>query len=199
MKEFWNERYQELELAYGDAPNTFFKQELDKIATPGKILLPLEGQGRNAIYAAQKGWHVVAFDFSESGKASALELAKRFNVEIDYRIDTMEDFNATTNEFDVIALIYAHLPENNRESNHRKLTSFLKSGGTFIIEGFEKSQLNYTSGGPKKESMLYSKELLSSDFSSLDIVICSHEIVHLNEGKYHEGKASVIQFVGKKK
>jgi len=199
MKTFWNERYKEEELAYGDLPNVFFAEELDKIKQPGKLLLPMEGQGRNAVYAAKKGWKVVAFDYSEEAMNSALRLAEQHQVEIDYRISTMEDFLAEAESFDAVAMIYAHLPEEIRQNSHDKLISLLKHGGTFILEGFEKKQLQYTSGGPKNESMLYSIDMISEDFKSTETCTCEERIVELKEGKYHLGEAAVVRFVGVKK
>ena len=42
---FWDERYSSEEYVYGTEPNKFFKEQLDKIPTPGKLLLPGEGDG----------------------------------------------------------------------------------------------------------------------------------------------------------
>ena len=70
---FWDERYSSKEYVYGVEPNQFFKQVLDKIPIPGKLLLPGEGEGRNAVYAAKMGWHVDAFDQSSEGKLKALK------------------------------------------------------------------------------------------------------------------------------
>ena len=64
MKEFWDSRYREKEYAYGIEPNEFFKEFIDN-NNPGKILLPGEGEGRNAVYSASKGWQVDAFDYSK--------------------------------------------------------------------------------------------------------------------------------------
>ena len=36
--------------------------------TAGNIILPAEGEGRNAAYAASLGWKVSAFDTSDAGK-----------------------------------------------------------------------------------------------------------------------------------
>lgn len=66
MKDFWNERYSHEKLAYGAEPNEFFRNQLQHLR-PGKLLVPAEGEGRNAVYAAQQGWQVTAFDFSEAG------------------------------------------------------------------------------------------------------------------------------------
>jgi len=198
MKEFWNERYAAEEFAYGEAPNDFFAEELKKIKTPGKLLLPMEGQGRNAVYAAKLGWEVVAFDYSQEAKRSALQLAKKHKVTIDYHISTMEDFDAGEEMFDAVAMIYAHLPVEIRKPSHQKLMDALKKGGTFIIEGFEKKQLNYNSGGPKNEDMLYTVEMLSKYFKGTEIAVCEARTLDLREGKYHVGEAAVVRLVTKK-
>lgn len=61
MEAFWNNRYKEKEFAYGIAPNQFFKESINKLKIKGTILLPAEGEGRNAVYAAKKGLKVTAF------------------------------------------------------------------------------------------------------------------------------------------
>ena len=76
MKEFWDERYAEPDYVYGKAPNKYFKEKLDEIQR-GKILFPAEGEGRNAVYAAKKGWRVSAFDISEKGKEKALNMTNK--------------------------------------------------------------------------------------------------------------------------
>lgn len=68
MKKLWDSRYSNLNYAYGIEPNKFFKEVLDKNNFTGKILLPAEGEGRNAVYAAKKGLDVTAFDISIEGK-----------------------------------------------------------------------------------------------------------------------------------
>jgi len=82
MKDFWNERYDEESYAYGNSPNVFFKQQLDKLKV-GSLLLPAEGEGRNAVYALSWGWEVLAFDFSESAMVKAKKLAATYNLNLD--------------------------------------------------------------------------------------------------------------------
>ena len=76
MKEMWNQRYAEHELVYGEAPNTFLKAFIDR-EEPGSILLPAEGEGRNAVYAASMGWEVFAMDFSTVAQEKALRRARQ--------------------------------------------------------------------------------------------------------------------------
>jgi hypothetical protein len=73
MKQFWNERYAEADFAYGCEPNVFLKENISKI-TKENVLFPAEGEGRNAVYAAELGYNVSAFDISEEGKKKLILL-----------------------------------------------------------------------------------------------------------------------------
>lgn len=197
MKDFWDKRYAESEFAYGALPNEFLKEQLQYFST-GKILFVCEGEGRNAVYAAIQHWNVEAFDLSAEGKKKALQLAQQNNVAINYQVQDATTIQYPENSFDCIALIYAHFPEKIRKSIHQKLVHWLKPNGIVILEAFNPNQLNNASGGPKDESMLYTKELLKNDFNDLDIQQLTDDVIQLNEGKYHIGKADVIRFIGKK-
>lgn len=60
MSKFWNERYDTNLYIYGVEPNHFFKETILQLPA-GNILLPAEGEGRNAVFAAKIGWKVEAF------------------------------------------------------------------------------------------------------------------------------------------
>lgn len=197
MKDFWDKRYSEKEYVYGKNVNTFLDQQLQEL-TPSKILFPCEGEGRNAVFAAQKGWQVNAFDQSEKGKEKALRLADLKGVDIDYVIGDALTINYPNESFDVIALIYAHFPDNIRKEIHHGMCDWLKPNGTLIVEAFNPLQLVNTSGGPKDTSMLYTKEMLLDDFILLKTKEIKYEEITLNEGTYHLGKADVIRYVGLK-
>jgi 2-polyprenyl-3-methyl-5-hydroxy-6-metoxy-1,4-benzoquinol methylase len=196
MKEKWNERYASPDFIYGTEPNEFFRQQLHTLA-PGRLLLPGEGAGRNAVYAAKQGWTVDAFDFSEQAMKKALYLAANSEVEINYTTATYEEFNYPRSTYDAIGLIFTHMPSIERRVIHRKLVRALKPNGLIILEAFHKEQLRYTSGGPKETDLLYDLDEIASDFEKLEKLILEKTTVVLNEGKLHTGDASVIRFVGK--
>ncbi len=197
MDDFWNERYSANEYAYGEAPNEFLKEQLAKLST-GKALFPAEGEGRNAVFAASKGWKVTAFDASYEGKRKAELLAAKHKVEIKYDITDHNNASYPENYFDVLVLTFAHMPGEIRESVHKKLSSFLKPGGTLLLEGFTKNQINNNTGGPKNIDFLFSEEELKNDFSKLSHLHIYETETTLNEGLFHRGKASVIRIIGKK-
>lgn len=192
IKKFWNERYTSKHYAYGEAPNVFFQRELNKLPI-GKLLLPADGEGRNAVFAAKLGWEVVAFDISEEGKRKAENLADKFKVKIDYRIASFDDFTIEQDTFDAIGLFYTHQPSETRKYFHRKVLRWLKPSGNLILEGFDKTQLGKSSGGPKNIDWLFDEAVLRSDFIALSPLSISTQLVNLNEGYYHQGKASVVR------
>jgi hypothetical protein len=104
MKAFWDERYAAKEYAYGTTPNLFFKEKIEKIEKRGLALFPAEGEGRNAVYAAQLGWKVEAFDISDSGQRKALALAKEKEVEIEYSVVSPGIPDLPKSKYDLIVL-----------------------------------------------------------------------------------------------
>jgi len=197
MKNFWNERYSKEAYAYGIIPNQFFKNEI-KALPPGKLLLPAEGEGRNAVFAASIGWDVTAFDFSESALQKAEKLAKEKGVKINYFLSDFEKAQFENEYFDCISLTFVHPPADKRQFFHKALIKHLKNGGKIILEGFSKKQINRSSGGPKNIEMLFSTEEIINDFSELMSHKITEEDVILKEGLFHNGLASVIRFTGQK-
>jgi len=190
----WDTRYAENQTVYGLKPNPFFKSFIDT-HKPGSILLPAEGEGRNAVYAASKGWQVDAFDFSPVAKEKALQLASETRVNINYSTILIEDYKAEK-LYDAIGLIYVHLAPNIRKEFHEKVYKSLVSGGYLVLEAFAKEQIQNNSGGPKDVSLLYDAPTLCNDFQYLHIIFCGKNELVLDEGDFHQGKAEVLQIIG---
>lgn len=194
---FWNEKYQENDYHYGLKPNRFLELMLES-RPPGRLLFVAEGEGRNAVYAAKLGWEVHAFDQSERAREKALQLAEQEGVSIQYDLADALEFSSDL-RFDAIALIYAHLPEGIRKNVHQNLVQYLKPVGELWLEAFAPGQLELHSGGPKKESMLYTPELLQDDFRDLQIRQAEIKRYTLDEGPGHQGLAEVVRLRGVKR
>jgi SAM-dependent methyltransferase len=199
MKNFWDERYSIKDYVYGTNPNQFFKEQLQMLK-PGKILMLGEGEGRNAVFAAKLGWQVDAVDSSTVAKEKAVKLAKINDVEIKYHVADIHSFDFPANSYDAIGVIFLHINETESEIQtlYEKLYNTLKESGKIILELFSKNQLGKSSGGPQELSMLCSVGLIQKYFPKLKHEILREENVILSEGKFHQGEASVIRFVGAK-
>ena len=202
-KDLWDARYKSETFIYGKEANQYFKEALKKLNLTGKILLAAEGEGRNAIYAAKKGLDIFAFDISEQARNKALQFAKEENVQIRYEVGEISNLGLEEDTFDAAAMTFAHLPAQLRRNFHREVAKCIKPGGFIILQGFSKKNLenkrkNPNAGGPNKEEMLFSEEIIRDDFQGFEMIELEEAQVNLNEGVLHNGTASVINFIGRK-
>lgn len=194
--EFWNTHYSANEYAYGTEPNDFLKEQT--FPSNGKILCLAEGEGRNSVYLAKQGYDVTGVDFSVAGIEKINRLAEENGVEVTTICADLAEFDCGENNWDGIVLIFAHLPVAVREKVHHQLYNALKPGGKLVLEAYRLAQLEYQTGGPKSLDLLYSKELLATDFNLFRKLSIEEKTRDVHEGKYHFGTAAVVQVVGVK-
>lgn len=203
MENFWDQRYREPEFAYGKEPNAFFLEQI-LLLPKGKILLPAEGEGRNAVFAAENGWIVTAFDCSSAAMGKALHLAESQNVTIEYQVSDFENARYENNSFDCLAFIFTHFSKEKQQAYFDRMFHFLKPGGTVIVEVFSTDNLalrkaNPGIGGPVDPGMLFRPEEMAFIFRDFDKKILQQVRTELHEGLFHNGTASVIRVVATKK
>jgi SAM-dependent methyltransferase len=198
MREFWNQRYGTEDYAYGTEPNRFFKQQL-RLLSPGRLFLPAEGEGRNAVYAARHGWTVHAVDYSEEGRKKALALATKRGVSITYVVTDLTTYELPQGAFDAAALIFVHFPPELRRVLHTRAIEALKPGGVFMIEAFGTEQLKRDTGGPRSTELLYSMGDLLDDLSDLEILHQSSLVIDIQEGPFHSGESDIHRIVARKR
>jgi len=193
----WDQRYSSEEYYYGIMPNLFFKEKIEGLH-PGKLLLPAEGEGRNAVFAASLGWQVKAIDFSQQARIKAMKLAESQGVQMEYTVGDLTAMDFGKEHYDVAALIYFHLSPEYRSIVHQRIVNSIKPGGYVILEAFNKNQIKNISGGPKSEDLLYTIPFLRDDFKGLEISILEEKIINLDQGAGHQGEAEIIRLFGRK-
>lgn len=67
MNNHWNNRFQTENYVYGTEPNVFISEMQEKLQLSGDALAIAEGEGRNAVFLAEQGMRVTAWDYAESG------------------------------------------------------------------------------------------------------------------------------------
>src|ERR1700712_1041252 len=72
----WDERYAAAGLVWSATPNQFVAAELAALP-PGRALDLACGEGRNALWLADRGWQVTAVDFSRVALDKGRALAAR--------------------------------------------------------------------------------------------------------------------------
>lgn len=183
---------------YGDLPNKFLKSTIQYMPV-GKILFPGEGECRNSLYAASLEWQVTAIDQSETGKKQCLQKAEKLGLQVNYFVCDARFYIPEPESFDVVALIYFHIPKDILLDVYSKFEKTLKMGGKLIVEGFGKNQLQYHSGGPKNPDMLYSLSGLKSIFENIKWHFEFDGNVHLNKETGHDRSGACHQIDWEKK
>lgn len=195
---FWNERFARPGYLYGLEPNAFLKRWMAGIDGPKSILLPADGDGRNAVWLAGLGHAVTSVDVSDVALEKARALASNNGVIIETIHADLTNWSPPEAAFDIIALTFLHLRMPMRRTVHRALAASLKPGGMLMLQAFSVDQLGFTSGGPKLEALLYRIDDVVEDFAGLEIIHRAEQEVDLDEGPLHSGRAAVVELVARR-
>jgi len=193
---FWNKRYANRDYLYGTEPNSFLAEHYSLLSSP--VLSLSEGEGRNAVFLAARGFEVVGVDISGVALEKAMRLAESFGVEITTVVADLATFEPEENNYGSVIAISAHLPSRVRNRLYPLLERSLKRDGIIILEAFSEAQLSRTTGGPKDADMLMTVEKLQREFPNLEPVLLREVEREVSEGSGHTGMASVVQFIGRK-
>src|SRR5690606_4001132 len=94
--------------------------------------------------------------------------------------------------------IFAHMPAAIRKTVHENIQKALNLEGILILEAYTPEQLNFGTGGPKDPDMLMSLDILHHELAGLEPIFEQEIKRDVQEGKYHTGRSSVVQFIGLK-
>lgn len=196
-REFWNHRYTMPGWAYGTEPNDFLREVAPLLESP--VLCLGEGEGRNAVFLAQRGLEVTAIDLSPK----ALEKAQRLATERGVRLTTQEadlaDFELGQDQWGAVISIWCHLPPWLRARVHQSVTKALKPGGRFVLEAYTPAQLAFDTGGPKSLELLFEPEALRADLSGLELERFEAKQRVVQEGDWHRGPSAVVQVLARRR
>jgi len=193
----WNQRYAGDDYIYGTEPNSFLAERVDLLMGP--VLSLAEGEGRNAVFLAARGLKVHGVDGSDVALTKARALAFSRGVEIQTEVSDLGMFKPTANYYGSVVSIFAHLPGTVRNRLYPLVEQCLKPDGIIILEAYTHDQLARETGGPKDADMLMTRAKIEREFPNLEPILLRELERIVQEGKYHTGMASVVQFIGRKK
>jgi SAM-dependent methyltransferase len=161
----WDERYAAADLVWSATPNQFVAAELADLP-PGRALDLACGEGRNALWLAERGWHVTAVDFSQVALDKGQALAARRPHAEDLQVDWVHA-DALTYEgpapYDLVLLAYLQLTADERQTAVRRAFCALREGGTFFLVAHDSTNLTEGTGGPTDPSVLFTAEEVLAD------------------------------------
>jgi SAM-dependent methyltransferase len=167
-REQWDERYRVDELIWKAEPNRFLVEEAAGLA-PGRALDLACGEGRNALWLAERGGQVTAVDFSSVGLEKARRLASERGLELVLVEADVLEWEPPAASFDLVIVMYLHLPAGARRRVQERAASALAPGATLLVVGHDSTNLTEGIGGPQDPAVLFSPEDIVGDLDGLDI------------------------------
>lgn len=194
----WDNRFRSENYVYGKSPNAFIEEFHQRLNLSGDALAIAEGEGRNAVYLAEKGMNVTTWDFAQSGLDKTNKLALERGVSVQTELVDLNEAKWPTDSWDEIICVFGHFPTELRTKTLQQIKKAVKPGGYFITEVYSHYQIPYKSGGPPNVEMLYKPEEFLTTFADWRIQHFFMGEVTRHEGELHNGLAHVIQFAGQR-
>ena len=168
QREDWDKRYASVENLWAAKPNRFLVAEVAELE-PGRALDLACGEGQNAIWLATLGWEVTAVDYSEVAIAKARARAERDGTRVAFACADLLEYEAAVGTFDLVVVLYLHIPADGRRRVLAKATAALAPGGTFVLVGHDLTNLTDGVGGPSDPDLLCTPEQIAGELPGLEI------------------------------
>ncbi len=167
--EEWDRRYEEKPWLWRVEPNVFLVSEVGEM-TPGRALDVACGEGRNAVWLAERGWQVDAVDFSQVAIERARELARQRGVEVNFTVADVTRYRPEPDAYDLVVILYLHLPPEQRRDVIARAREAVASGGTMLVIGHDLENLERGWGGPPDPEVHYTPDEIAFELEPLTIV-----------------------------
>jgi SAM-dependent methyltransferase len=193
----WDQRYAEPGYAYGTEANAFLVEIAGRIPA-GPVLSLGEGEGRNAVFLAARGHGLVAMDASPVGLAKAAALARERGVPLTAVVADLATYPIEPGAWSGIVSIFVHLPVAVRRRVYAAAARGLRPGGVFVLEAYAPRQIGFGTGGPRDPALLVTLDAVREELAGLEFVIGREVERDVTEGKYHGGRAAVVQVLARR-
>ncbi|MDR4506868.1 MAG: class I SAM-dependent methyltransferase [Candidatus Brocadiaceae bacterium] len=183
-KTFWDRKYATEDYIFGKEPADFLRDHID-ILPKGRALDIAAGEGRNAVFLAENGFDVDAYDISEVALKKAEELADEKNVKIHTVVADLESCQLPKNTYNVITCFY-YLQHNLIQ----QIKEALRPGGIIIYETYTVDNLERGLPGPRNKNYLLKTNELLNFFRDFTIMYYRELVV--------DNKKAIASLIAKK-
>ncbi len=166
-RERWDERHAAHDPIESAEPDPTLV-EICAALPAGRALDLGAGDGRNAIWLAGRGWRVTAVDFSpvalERARTRAIAAgAIAAGADVDWQLHDLLEWRPDPGAFDLVALVFIHLPETERREVYASAAAAVAPGGTLLVIGHDRSNIADGVGGPQDPEVLFTADEIAAD------------------------------------
>lgn len=166
----WDERYASKDVVWSAGPNRFVAEQVADLP-PGRALDVAAGEGRHAVWLAQRGWQVTAVDFSRVGLDRARAWAQEHGITFETRVADVRTADLGEAAYDLVLIAYLQLPRSELAPIHRRAAAAVAPGGTLLVVGHDRDNLTRGHGGPQDPDRLLTVDELREDLAGTGLVI----------------------------
>ncbi len=158
----WDERHATRQPIEASRPDALLVGEADRLV-PGRALDVACGEGRNAIWLAERGWRVTAVDFSAVALRHARERAGAAGVQVEWLERDLLDWVPPARAFDLVSVVYLHLPPDERATVLARLAASVATGGQVVVVGHHRRNPEVGGHGPQDPRVLHDPDVIADE------------------------------------
>jgi len=160
----WDDRYRATDRLWSADPNIFVGDRLAD-GKPGVGLDLASGEGRNAIWLAERGWEMTAVDFSPV----AVERGRANSTGVEFVVGDVLTWNPDRS-YDLVLVAYLHLPLADFEPLIRRAVDWLQPGGELFMIGHDRTNIEHGIGGPQYPEVLWDVDEIVPWLEGLEVM-----------------------------
>ena len=166
----WDVRYATEELVWTEEPNRWLVEALAD-RPPGVALDLGAGEGRNALWLANRGWDVTAVDFSgaaiRKGQAVQVAHAPETVPRVTWVQADLLRYVPEPRSSGAVVVMYVHLPTAQRRELVRAAAAAVRVGGLLLVAGHDSTNPTAGVGGPSDPGILFTAADIVADLAGL--------------------------------
>lgn len=170
----WDARYEASDLVWAPTPNIWVEQIAGDLPA-GRVIDLAAGEGRNAIWLAERGWSATALDFSpvaiDRARGLALERLGDDDDRITFAVGDLLRVRPERQAYDLVLLVYLHVNPEDRWMIMRSAAEYVAPSGLLLVVGHHRDNLESGVGGPQDPAILYTEADLTEDLEGTGLVV----------------------------
>ena len=181
-RNYWNDKFGATEdLVYTDTVNRFVKEFCEDLPK-GKMIDLAGGEGRNAIFFAEKGWQVENIDISNVGLSKFLKFAEDRGVSSKVFANCADatGFESVLTPVDLAVVAYLQIKQDDLADALDCLIENIRPGGVLFGVWHSRDNMANDYNGPRDEEVRPSIETMTAMLEDQPVLI---EVLENREGQ----------------